>query len=179
MLASEIEQFLLATQWPKTVVLPRYTPPNWWECDVAEVTKADLLVEYEIKVSRADFKIDRLKSRVVYRTGIKELKHHLLRDRHTSGPSRFWYVTPVGLLNPTEIPKWAGLLEVSRSPEGRYCSSVIVRAPLLHKTKMTQDKMFSLFRNCYFRYHQQRERCRKLNSKLQTPSTNLRGLLKQ
>lgn len=183
MVASDIEQLLL-DQWNKSVVVPRYHPANWWECDVAEVTKSNLLVEYEIKVSRSDFKIDRFKSRSGWdwsrnRSVRKELKHDLLRDGDTRGPSRFWYVTPEGLLNPTEIPKWAGLLEVVREVSGRLCFTTVIRAPLLHRKKLSQDTLTSLYRNCYFRYHQQREKCRLLQRKLSTPSTNLRQLLKK
>jgi len=50
---------------------------------------------YEIKVSRADFRRDS-----------REKQDHALR-----WSDRFWYVTPTGLIAPSEAPEWAGLME--------------------------------------------------------------------
>src|SRR5688572_10827915 len=60
-------------------------------------SKGYLATAYEIKVSRADFKRD---------TYEKQREARLFSDR-------FYYVTPAGLLKTTDIPDWAGLIEIA------------------------------------------------------------------
>lgn len=43
-------------------ILPTITPVKWWECDIFSLTRAMYMIEFEIKVSVADFKADFKKS---------------------------------------------------------------------------------------------------------------------
>ncbi|MGV1801525.1 MmcB family DNA repair protein [Agrobacterium vitis] len=89
-------------------------------------SKGYLATAYEIKISRADFKRD---------THGKQREARLFSDR-------FYYVTPVGLLKPEEIPDWAGLIEVS---EG--LRNVVLIAPLRDKDAPSWELIVSLLRN--------------------------------
>lgn len=102
------------------------------ECDLVSVNPRGLLCEWEIKLSRSDFKADTKK------TG----KHRALAtgegyEQHQRGKrltlrlaccSYFSYVCPSGLLTLEDLPAYAGLVWVD--PQGRV---VIKRAaPIVH-----------------------------------------------
>lgn len=111
--------------------------PNFYykrfEMDLFKLTKSGLVVEYEIKVSRADFKSDFNKGFEVYdfsnggRRILVKNKHVELAAGRT-GINRFWFVVPMGLVKPAEVPKHCGLIEFHA---GRL--SVVKNAPLLNK----------------------------------------------
>lgn len=91
-------------------------------------------VAYELKVSRSDFKNDSYEKQKLV------LKHS----------QQFYYVTPAGLIEPHELPDWAGLIEwhgdntfktVIRSvtrPEIEASMSLIVNA-LRYSTRVRRD----------------------------------------
>src|SRR5690606_17694170 len=57
---------------------------------------------------------------------------------------RFWYVTPPGLLEPREIPEWAGLMEVG---EHAWDWRIRKRAPRRQKAEPDWYFVVSLLRN--------------------------------
>lgn len=133
-----------------SLACPNYTPAGWWECDLFGVTKAGLAVEYEIKLTRADFKADAGKAREATRAyprggGFETIpaakKHDRLALADPHGPSRFYYVVPAGMVGPDEVPEWAGLIYVG---EYKRFSTVAARltfhdekpAPRLHREKV-------------------------------------------
>ena len=81
---------------------------------------------YEIKISRADFRRD---------TAIKQREARLFSDQ-------FFYVAPVGLIKPEEIPDWAGLIEYA---DGKF--KAVVAAPYRDKDAPTWELVVSLIRN--------------------------------
>ena len=104
---------------------PNYTPAKRFECDLFAVTKANRFVEFEIKVSRSDFKADAKKGPDARQKRLMETlpegsrlrsgfhpssKHDRLALADTNGPSRFFYVVPEDLVAADEIPEWAGLM---------------------------------------------------------------------
>lgn len=97
------------------------------EADLLVLRRSGLVAEYEIKLSRADFRADFK----------KELKHQLLGLRSTKCANYFYYVAPPGIIPPDEVPPYAGLLEIIPPPDGRYSTRVETRreAPRLHSTK--------------------------------------------
>jgi hypothetical protein len=160
---AEIERLMIRERYARNLVLPRFTPPNWWECDIFEITKAGFFREYEIKVSRADFRADAKKAKekwkgweatdggghhAVYDV---DAKHPALASHSTRGPSRFWYVTPQGLLKPEELPSFAGLIEFQETEYG-IRQVEIVSAPKLHGEKITPDFRAHALTACYWRY---------------------------
>ena len=81
---------------------------------------------YEIKISRADFKRDS-----------EEKQASAL-----SFTDRFWYVTPQGMIDKSEVPEWAGLQEW----DGRVFH-VRKKPPMRTKTDPTWEFIVSLMRN--------------------------------
>lgn len=112
-----------------------------WEADLVSVTSSMYAHEFEIKISRSDFKAD----------AQKILKHKTLisKRRTYPGPSRFFYVVPTGLLDGLDVPEHAGLIEVfpgARPP--------IIRkpAPLLHSYSITPGQRAYMARGLMLRY---------------------------
>lgn len=71
------------------------------ESDYVAATMAGQIYEYEVKVSRKDFQIDRLK------------KRNRIYEGHLPGekPNRFFYVTAPGIVTVEDIPSFAGWIE--------------------------------------------------------------------
>jgi hypothetical protein len=86
------------------VVLPNFYY-GYHECDLFRITGADLVVEYEIKVSRSDFFTDFKKGRL---TGGE--KHTNLQSGGENVPNRFLFVVPDRLVTVEEVPPYAGLI---------------------------------------------------------------------
>ena len=113
-----------------------------WESDLLAISKdKKYITEYEIKISRNDFKADFK----------KEEKHKLISDgylykcNYNQIPNYFYYVTPPGLLDVSEIPEYAGLIEIGT---GR---KTVKRAPLLHK-EIDEDLVDKLLIKIYYKY---------------------------
>lgn len=87
-----------------------------WECDLLKVTKADIMTEYEVKVSRADFFKDFDKHWMTYdfsksdyrNNAIKNTKHNKIMSGDRV--NKFFFVVPEGLVKPDEVPKGLGLI---------------------------------------------------------------------
>jgi len=97
-----------------------------WESDFFTITELDYAFEFEIKVSRGDFKDD----------FNKKDKHQLLEavecTENHKRPNKFFYATPKNLLSTSMIPSYAGLIEVD--PVDRI-AHIVKDAPYLHKEK--------------------------------------------
>jgi hypothetical protein len=153
------------------LLLPNYTPGDWYECDLFAVTKAGYLVEHEIKLTVADFKADEKKgrparryARASARNPIVETKHERLAARDESGPSRFNYIVPRGLVSVDDVPEWAGLIyadvHLDYPSKGRrwIWFEDVKAAPRLHKVKVTEAVMKHAKGVCYYRYWNERLR---------------------
>lgn len=146
MKASDIKKALL--QWCGGNVYDIVLPNFYWgmfEHDVFELKMSGYLNEYEIKVSRSDFKND-FKKYFSTRTDIPfEYENHNKHDivRNGEAPcNRFFFVVPENLVSISEVPKYAGLIYCSindgydkeRNP---YRLRIVKPAKLLHKNKFT------------------------------------------
>lgn len=119
-------------------IVANYTGQGMSECDVLAVSKADLIYEFEIKISRADFKKD----------FNKKHKHELLEKRQGTRetwnvrngervnvrtwfqtPSYFSYLCPRDMIRLDEVPEYAGLVYVS---EDYQSFEWMKKAPKLH-----------------------------------------------
>lgn len=116
----DIQVSLISRFWSGSqLLMPNYTPRDWWECDLFRVTKAGYFYEYEIKLSLSDFRADRKKTMSRYGRGMDGKwgyhkvaeKHKALRERR-AGPKCFYWVMPEGLVRPSEIEDWAGIIHV-------------------------------------------------------------------
>lgn len=167
MTAKDIQRALCRDLFQQSFVLPNYTPSNWFECDVFEVTAAGFFREYEIKVSRNDFKNDAKKKKHVSPwvdqkfIEFKGTKHKLLEARDVRGPVQFWFVVPRGLVRREEVPNWAGLIEAVEEKwedlgkEHRHVSLVrdVKPAPRLHDAKLESRIRTHANGCCYWRMH--------------------------
>ena len=115
-----------------------------WECDVLALTKSDYLIEYEIKISKADFEND-FKS--------KSWKHRFLTNQQNhKSPNRFYYVIPVELEDKIVVPEYAGLIVVIKNKWSNYYHvRVKKKAPRLHSRKPSEESKERIFHSCYFR----------------------------
>ena len=101
-----------------------------WEIDVLSMNKNDYLIEYEIKITRSDFKADS-----------KKKKWEWYEKRvETMISNYFYYVCPKDLIKENEIPVFAGLIYVTQSG-----IEIIKKAQLLHKKKHDRNKLLSKF----------------------------------
>lgn len=100
------------------------------EMDVMSMTQAGFMYEFEVKVSRADYRKD----------SEKKKKHTMLSMGMGSMPNYFYYVCPAGLIKMNEVPAYAGLMYVDKATK----SLVLVKlAPRLHDQKHDLLKVLS------------------------------------
>ncbi len=132
-----------------------------WECDFLTITKAGFIQEFEIKLSRSDFKNDFKKPKhQLYEEGSHEqvLTPHYGNPINRPIPNNFWYVTAEGIVSAEDIPEYSGWIEVTRH------GSLATRkpAPRIHKVKASESTKIKILKSMMFRYWQLRGR----NSKL-------------
>lgn len=133
-----------------------------WESDFISVTKADYIFEYEIKVTRSDYrndfnKIDRHDSleNGECKPSSWDLRHGKLNQNgkvNKDRPNRFYFVCPEDLIKVDEIPDYAGLLYTT----GYYYGNIAKQAPLLHKEKLIDKFRDKFFTALFYKYWQAR-----------------------
>lgn len=131
-------QLAIFRRFQSGTLIPNWTPPKWWECDVARIMPSGRWHEYEIKLTKADFLNDAKK----FKKEGRWLEQHS-RGKHLSlaladpeCPNCFWYVMPREVAETVEIPHWAGLVTVNEH-EGRIHLHQKKKAPLIHKAEFT------------------------------------------
>jgi hypothetical protein len=101
------------------------------EADLLVLRKTGYIAEFEIKVSRSDFKAD-----------FKKVdKHNFLRAGHKWCANEFYYACEDGLIKPDEVPEYAGLVYIVRcwytysngTPYSVNVANVVKKAPRIHK----------------------------------------------
>jgi len=104
------------------------------ECDVISISKSDFIYEYEVKISRSDFKADFKKPKhtlITEKKFIKETK----KDIFYLVPNYFYFVVPENLVNVEEVPEYAGLIYVTEKQD----YNIVKKAPIIHKTKASNE----------------------------------------
>ena len=124
--------------------------------DLFRLTPAGLITEYEIKVSRADYRADFCKEQ----TGCGN-KHALMTGGRCAC-NRFYFVVPKKMIRPEEVPSYAGLLYY----KGRRGFDVVKNAPLIHKEKQSPTIYKELAVSLSFREQVLRRRIVELKKKL-------------
>ena len=122
-----------------------------WEADLVSSTPRRYGHEYEIKISKADFKAD--KNKKAWSSKGKGSKAQALKNpiKRNPGPAYFWYVVPEGLIKGNEVPKHAGLIHVCR---GRL--KIIKKAPRLHSINLKERQINYISRGLMVRYWKNR-----------------------
>ncbi|HDZ04890.1 hypothetical protein LCGC14_0370560 [marine sediment metagenome] len=100
------------------------------ESDVVSILKSGYTVEYEVKISRSDFKADAKKS-----------KWKFYNAKVEKGiPNYFYYACPENLINKNEVPSFAGLIYVYENG-----CKIIKKASILHRYKHDLIKLLTKF----------------------------------
>jgi hypothetical protein len=121
------------------------------EMDILARKKSGFIEEFEIKVSKSDYKADYKKMVTV--NGEKVLKHKALKsgDCHCN---RFSFLIPEGLLDISEIPEEYGVYFVKEAdylPNGHYIWCVR-KGKILHRRKITDTLKASLGVKMHYRF---------------------------
>ena len=97
------------------------------EMDVASLSKSDMLLEFEVKISRSDFLADKNKRK---KYGISKFEMYSKPFGHEARcPNYFYYVCPENLISKDEIPLFAGLFYYNSDKE-----IVLIKSPKrIHK----------------------------------------------
>lgn len=127
-----------------------------FECDILELTKAGYLYEYEVKISKADFKADAKKKTWA------GTKYELIKLGNRT--NYFYYVVPEGLLSVEDVPEFAGLIWARKGEHGISIKGETIvndriyfdykKAALkLSKEKASEKRILKLMESMYYRYH--------------------------
>lgn len=127
-----------------------------WESDFFLIKETGYCYEFEIKISKSDFKRDASKTEKisVLKTGYyhREIWNHVMEENGThksennrlvreitgqkqieaKRPNKFYYVVPEGMITKFDVPAYSGLIYVNES--GRM--TTVKEAPFLHKEKL-------------------------------------------
>ncbi len=131
------------------IILPNFYVGHY-EMDVFRRMKSGYVYEYEIKISRSDFKND-FKKHKSKRVGLypnhqfeKEYKHECMSIGR-GDCNKFFFVVPENLIQPEEVPEHAGLIwlvERTSSHGTFFDFKTIKNAPFIHKNKNDSKKFF-------------------------------------
>lgn len=144
-----------------SIMLPNYFLGRW-ECDLYRINGNGFDMEYEVKTSVADFKMDCKKAISIF-DGYEEnfsqigngimhkavkYKYETKHERLLAGKrvSRFYFVVPENLIRLSEVPKGLGLIYATNAREGIYsgkkriyCDFNIVRTSSLLKKDRVKE----------------------------------------
>jgi hypothetical protein len=143
MKSQEIQQVIMSDYYGRghSPIITNFAGCGLHECDVATVSKARVLYEFEIKISRSDFKADAKKT----------IKHKWLAMRNGGKnkdyfniPNHFYYVVTKDLIKIEEVPEYAGLIYVDKETK---LLKMIKKAPKLHDKKVTDKMIEAMARN--------------------------------
>ena len=133
-----------------------------YEMDVFKLNDKMWITEYEIKISKADFKKDFEKSRTHWIKDDKSERGYssVLTNKHdqmihgSCNPNRFYFVVPEGLIETKDVPNHCGLIYWNDT--GLW---IVKNAKLLHKNTQPLKIYKDIARSLSFReirYRQER-----------------------
>lgn len=126
------------------LVIPNFTPEEWFEADLWMLDRNNTVWEFEIKATKSDFRKDAAKvpGSLLTKRGTLRLdmqpKYARLADGHWRGPHHFVFVAPPGVIPVDEVPVWAGLWEI-KTPLFPKIERVL-KSPRLHKVALPQEE---------------------------------------
>lgn len=124
-----------------------YMVMDKFEADMLVLMKSGYVIEFEIKSTRADFlsefrnKPDKHEILAGGELLFKHATRGQVEYKPTHLPNRYVFVTPKGMVDSSEIPDYAGLLEFDYN----FPREVMVKkAPLLHTNKASAELLTKL-----------------------------------
>ncbi len=148
-------------------IVPNFQAFYTGEMDVCSVMKSGLVNEYEIKISRSDFRAD-LKKKGKHPVIERILKTGELIERRPrysgngvleiqiSAPNFFYYVVPNDLVKPDEVPPYAGLIYVH--PNNLCNFRTIKKAIRIHKEPLSTEKKYKIAESLMWRFWNMKEK---------------------
>lgn len=130
-----------------------------WESDLWIMTKSNITYEFEIKISKADFKND---------FKHKTEKHALLENKTASliKPNYFYYAVPENLIKEEDVPEYAGLIYMK---DIYPYFEIIKQAPKLTDSKYDKEQL-NLLEKFYYNYRDWRRKT--LNERVYSEELN-------
>lgn len=108
--------------------------------------------EFEIKISRSDFKADAKKEKATQLVNGFYIAWG--QQREIRRPNYFYYIVPDGLISVDEVPSYAGL----GYAQSRFYIRIVKQPARLHAGKINDWQKRQLHRALTFRYWKQRIR---------------------
>jgi len=155
---------------PTDIIVPNYFLGHF-ECDVLKVSKSGQYSEYEIKISRADFKndfkketlvkTDRIEKKVfatyTYEGAVYEprTKHDMIVCNERC--NRFYFVVPEGLIKADEVPPGLGLIYTKLTQWG-IVFEVIKTSKMFKAPNATAEKWQHLAANLAYKLTDAKQR---------------------
>lgn len=137
--------------------IPNFAPPDWWECDLMTVSKAGYISEFEIKLSKSDYRAD-FKKKNIWGTSkgalINKFKHDLLSSKDCI-PKHYWFVVPIELEG-LDFPDYAGVLIAKQLSDNSVYIRQVKKAPKLSKKKASELTMKRILTSLSHRYWMKR-----------------------
>lgn len=131
-------------------ITTRFTGYGLAECDVISISKSNYIYEYEIKISRSDFRADFNKDKHKLMLERKGTKTRMIKENNTKVKDTLYltcnyfnFVVPTGLVTIEEVPEYAGLIYMDENLN----FEIIKKAPLLHKEKASYNFIRQLSHN--------------------------------
>jgi len=137
----------------RTLILPNFSPRGWREADLFSLTKALYWHEIEIKVSRSDFRAD-FRNKIHKHKAMAGECEYLWKWM----PRTFCFATPRNMIQPEDIPEYAGLIWVDRQDKGfenrwtGYRCEIVTKPPALPARRMEPEAVFKITNNVWFRF---------------------------
>lgn len=125
-----------------------------FESDYVKVSKSGYIYEYEIKMSKEDFKKDFEKQYVKfsYNPFKEEVKNkHGMIANNESGLKGFSFVVPENLISVNDIPAYSGLYYICKEGN-RFNTNCIKEPPKLDGKKIEEKKLNYLLMKVYYKH---------------------------
>lgn len=117
---------------------------GYFEADLMAIDdKKEHIIEYEVKISKQDFKADFLKSKCNGRSE-RIFKHALLKSGKRV--HRFYFVSPKGVIEKEDVPTYSGLIAYDQ-----YGFKIIKRAPIIASFDLGRSFYKDLAISCAYR----------------------------
>lgn len=127
-----------------------------FEADYVKITQAGYIYEYEIKLTKEDFKKDFEKQYHAhtdypnYKSKICN-KHEMIANGD-SGLKCFSFVVPEYLVRVDDVPEYAGLYYARQSDRNSFSIKCVKEPKKLNGKKISDSKLKSLLMKVYYKY---------------------------
>jgi hypothetical protein len=137
-----------------------------FESDVLVLRDSGTLIEYEIKLTKADYMNDfKKKARINPNNKNNRAPQIFINEKGLTtrheylqsglGANMFYYVLPTELIERVEVPEFAGIISVRETNSTYRCRCALRRkAKMLHKDKFGDAVKKKIHQSLYYRYWQ-------------------------